>query len=152
METTEITKSGELQEALATHRPGDKVSITYLRNKTKHTTTVELKNAQGNTKTLSKLNTDHLGVALEAISDKDKQALSLNYGLVVKHLREGKMKQAGITKGLILMQVNDKPLKTLADWEEAIKEANLSTDRVLWIRAKTQSGLNKSFTVELDER
>jgi S1-C subfamily serine protease len=62
------------------------------------------------------------------------------------------MKQAGITKGLILMQVNDKALKTLADWEEAIKEANLSTDRVLWIRAKTQSGLNKSFTVELDER
>ena len=152
IETTEITKSGELQEALATHRPGDKVSITYLRNKTKHTTTVELKNAQGNTKTLSKLNTDHLGVALEEISDKDKQALSLNYGLIVKHIREGKMKQAGITKGLILMQVNDKALKTLADWEEAIKEANLSTDRVLWIRAKTQSGLNKSFTVELDEK
>lgn len=147
----EITRSGELQEALATHRPGDKVKITYLREKKKHTVTVELKNAQGNTKILSKLNEDQLGIALEEISIKDKQALNLSYGLVVKHLREGKMKKAGITKGLILMQVNDKALKTIADWEEAIKEANLSTDRVLWIRAKTQSGLNKSFTVELDE-
>jgi S1-C subfamily serine protease len=92
-----------------------------------------------------------MGVALEEISAKDKQALNLNYGLVVKHLREGKMKQAGVTKGLILLQVNDVQLRTVKDWDEALKQANLSTDRVLWIRAKTQSGLNKSFTVELDE-
>ena len=26
----------------------------------------------------------------------------------------------------------------------------MSNDRVLWIRAKTQSGINKSFTIELD--
>jgi hypothetical protein len=54
-------------------------------------------------------------------------------------------------KGLILLQVNDRQLRTVADWEEAVKQANLSTDRVLWIRAKTQSGLNKSFTVELGD-
>jgi S1-C subfamily serine protease len=70
---------------------------------------------------------------------------------VVKHIKAGKMQKAGITKGLILLQVNDKQLRTVDDWNEAVKEANLSTDRVLWIRAKTQSGLNRSFTVELDE-
>jgi S1-C subfamily serine protease len=61
------------------------------------------------------------------------------------------MQKAGITKGLILLQVNDKQLRTVEDWNEAVKEANLSSDRVLWIRAKTQSGLNRSFTVELED-
>jgi S1-C subfamily serine protease len=148
----EITKSGELQEALATHRPGDKVKVTYLRDKKVSTVTVTLKNAQGTTAVLSKVDQDKMGIALEELSARDKQALNLTHGLVVKHLREGKMKQAGIVKGLILLQVNDRQLRTVADWDEAVKEANLSTDRVLWIRAKTQSGLNKSFTVELDEK
>lgn len=147
----EITKSGELQEALATHRPGDKVKVTYLRDKKVSTVTVTLKNAQGTTEVLSKVDQDKMGIALEELSARDKQALNLTHGLVVKHLREGKMKQAGIVKGLILLQVNDRQLRTVADWEEAVKQANLSTDRVLWIRAKTQSGLNKSFTVELGD-
>ena len=147
----EITKSGELQEALATHRPGDKVKVTYLRDKKVNTVTVTLKNAQGTTEVLSKVDQDKMGIALEELSARDKQALNLTHGLVVKHLREGKMKQAGIVKGLILLQVNDRQLRTVADWEEAVKQANLSTDRVLWIRAKTQSGLNKSFTVELGD-
>ena len=44
-------------------------------------------------------------------------------------------------------------MRTTADFEEAVKAANLSPDRVLWIRAKTQSGVNRSFAVELaDEK
>jgi S1-C subfamily serine protease len=113
------------------------------------TVTVTLRNEQGTTTVLKTVDEDKLGVALEELSAKDKQALSLSYGLVVKHIKAGKMQKAGITKGLILLQVNDKQLRTVEDWNEAVKEANMSTDRVLWIRAKTQSGLNRSFTIEL---
>ena len=42
-------------------------------------------------------------------------------------------------------------MRTIDDFDEAVKEANMSTDRVLWIRAKTQSGINKSFAVELSD-
>ena len=42
-------------------------------------------------------------------------------------------------------------MRSVTDFEEAVKEANMSSDRVLWIRAKTQSGLNRSFTVELSD-
>ena len=49
------------------------------------------------------------------------------------------------------MQVNDLQMNSVEDFEEAIKKANMSTDRVLWIRAKTQSGINRSFTIELDD-
>ena len=63
----------------------------------------------------------------------------------------GKMKDAGITKGTIIMQVNDREMRTTEDFDEAVKSANLSTDRVLWIRAKSQSGLNRSYTIELTQ-
>ena len=49
------------------------------------------------------------------------------------------------------MQVNDRVMSSVQDFEEAVKAANRSSDRVLWIRAKTQSGLNRSYTVELGE-
>ena len=61
------------------------------------------------------------------------------------------MKDAGITKGTIIMQVNDREMRTTEDFDEAVKNANLSTDRVLWIRAKSQSGLNRSYTIELTQ-
>ena len=41
-----VTKMAELQESLNGKRPGDKMSITYLRNKKETTKTITLKNAQ----------------------------------------------------------------------------------------------------------
>ena len=40
-------------------------------------------------------------------------------------------------------------MRTTDDFDEVTKQANMSSDRVLWIRAKTQTGLNRSFAVEL---
>ena len=47
---------------------------------------------------------------------------------------------------------NDRPMNTMEDFEEAVKEANRSSDRILWIRAVTQSGRLRSAVVELDEK
>ena len=144
-----VEKFGELQEAIVAHRPGDKVKVTYLRNKKQYTTTLTLRNAQGTTSQLESLDTDALGASLRALTDQEKKELGLKYGIVVNNIRRGKMMDAGISKGIIITQVNDVPMNTVEDFENAVKAANMSTDRVLWIRAKTQSGLNRSFTVEL---
>ena len=61
------------------------------------------------------------------------------------------MKQAGAGKGTIILQVNDQKMQTTEDWAEAVKSANQSTDRTLWIKAITPSGRKVSFVIELDE-
>ena len=148
-----IEKFGQLQELLVNHRPGDKVSVTYLRDKKKHTVQITLRNIQGTTTAVQTLDTESMGAALLPLNDQEKQQLNLPYGLMISAIREGKFKEAGLTKGLIIMKVNEKEMRTTADFEEAVKAANLSPDRVLWIRAKTQSGVNRSFAVELaDEK
>ena len=146
-----ITKFGELQELISSHHPGDKVSVTYLRDKKQHTATITLLNVQGTTSAVQTLDTDAMGAALRPLTDQEKKELNLQSGLVVSAIREGKLKEAGLTKGLIITKVNDHEMRTIDDFDEAVKEANMSTDRVLWIRAKTQSGINKSFAVELSD-
>ena len=94
---------------------------------------------------------DQLGVSLRAASDEEKQSLGLSYGLTVNNIRRGKMMDAGTTKGTILLEVNDRKMQTLEDWEEAVKEANQSSDRALWIKAVKPSGRKQSIVVDLNE-
>ena len=148
-----IEKFGQLQELLVNHRPGDKVTVTYVRDKKIHTVQITLRNIQGTTTAVQTLDTESMGAALRPLNDQEKQQLNLPYGLMISAIRDGKFKEAGLTKGLIIMKVNEKEMRTTSDFEEAVKAANLSPDRVLWIRAKTQSGMNRSFAVELaDEK
>ena len=146
-----IEKFGELQELLTNHRPGDKIKVTYLRDKKQHTSELTLRNIQGTTTAVQALDSDSMGAALRPLTSSEKSELNLPYGLMVSAIRDGKLKDAGITKGLIIMKVNDKEMRSNSDFEEAVKAANMSADRVLWIRAKTQTGINKSFAVELSE-
>ena len=92
-----------------------------------------------------------MGAALRPLTDAEKSELGLKNGIIVSSIKAGKLQDAGLSKGIIITQVNDKVINSVSDFEEAVKVANMSTDRVLWIRAKTQSGLNRSYTVELGE-
>lgn len=144
-------KMSRLQEEIAQHRPGDKVSVTYIRNKKSQKTDVTLRNAQGGTKVMEEVDMDDMGVQLKPLTDKDKQLLRIPYGLVVNNIRRGKLQEAGVDKGTIFIQVNDAKLNTVEDWEEAVKRASQSTDRTLWIKALTPSGRKVSFVVDLNE-
>lgn len=144
-------KMSRLQEEIAQHRPGDKVSVTYIRDKKPHKTDVTLRNSQGGTKVLEEVDMDDLGVQLKPLSDKDKQLLRIPYGLTVNAIRRGKLHEAGVNKGTIFIEVNDTKLNTVEDWEEAVKRANQSSERTLWIKALTPSGRKVSFVVDLNE-
>lgn len=147
----EVTKMAELQEALSQYRPGDKVSITYIRAKKSHTQSATLRNAQGGTEVMEEVDIDLFGAQLKPLSDEMKRQLALSYGLEVVALKNGKMKEANITKGMILLKVNDKELRTVEDFEEAVRAANQSSDRTLWIRAVTQSGRRVATAITLGE-
>ena len=146
-----VKKMSELQEAIAQHRPGDKVSLTYKRGKKEHKVNVTLRNTQGTTKVMEEVDLDQMGVNLRPISDEEQKTLGINYGLTINAIRNGKMKTAGASKGTIILQVNDQKMQTVDDWEEAVKSANQSTDRTLWIKAITPSGRKVSYVIELDE-
>ena len=147
----DVKKMAELQEVINTMRPGDKAKVTYMRNKKKETVSVVLRNSQGTTKVMEQMDMDQFGAALKPMDEEAKRQLNLPYGLEVVAVKKGKMADSGVTKGLIILQVNDRPMRTLDDFEEAVKEANRSAERALWIRAITQSGMKRSFVIELGD-
>ena len=147
----DVKKMAELQEALSQRRPGDKVKVTYIRNKKTYNETATLRNAQGGTEVLEEVDIDLFGAQLKPLSDEAKRELALRYGLEVTAIKKGKLMDAGIAKGMILLQVNDKEMRTVEDFEEAVKAANQSSDRTLWIRAITQSGRRVATAIDLSD-
>ncbi len=147
----EVGKMAELQEALSQRRPGDKVKVTYIRNKKSRTETATLRNAQGGTEVMEEVDIDLFGAQLKPLSDETKRELALRYGLEVTAIKKGKLQEAGIQKGMILLQVNDKEMRSVEDFEEAVKAANQSSERTLWIRAITPSGRRVATAIDLGD-
>lgn len=146
-----VNKMAELQEVLAKKRPGDKVSVTYLRDKKKATKTVTLKNEKGNTQVVKKADLDVLGGNFRAITNAQKEQLNIGYGLEVLKVNSGRLKTAGITKGFIIQRVNDNAVKTIDDLQNAVKEASTSKDPVLYIQGIYPTGKKAYFAVPLED-
>ena len=147
----EMNKMADMQEYLAKKRPGDKVTVTYLRDKKKTTKSLTLKNEQGNTQVVKKADLDVLGGNFRSVTDAQKQQLNIGYGLEVLKVNSGKLKNAGITKGFIIQRVNDNAVKTIDDLQNIVKDASTSKDPVLYIQGVYPTGKKAYFAVPLEE-
>lgn len=146
-----ITKMSELQELLSKKRPGEKVTLTYLHNKSKHSKTVTLKNAQGNTKVIKTADLDVLGASFRPVTEQQKKEFDLTFGLEVTKVEKGAIKSGGIEQGFIMLYANDTPLKSLSDLQELVKNASTSQDPVLIIKGIWPSGKRDYKVVKVSE-
>lgn len=147
-----VTKMAELQEMLYAKRPGDQLTLVYLHNKKSVTKTVTLKNAQGNTKVMKTHDIDILGGQFRPVTQSQKQNLNISYGLEVTKVGDGALKDAGVAKGFIIQQVNDSPMKTLEDLQDAVEQTSTSKEPVLYIKGMWQTGKKGYFAVDLGEQ
>ena len=112
-----VNTVSELQEKVGKHRPGDKASVTYLRNGKENTVPVILKNTVGNTSVVTaEMGGDVVyGAKLESLGSTDKSSYNVDYGVKVMSLNDGKFKDIGMTKGYIILNVNGKKVKSPAE-------------------------------------
>lgn len=147
-----VVKMSELQEYLTNKRPGDKVTITYLRKKAKKTATLTLKNEQGNTNIVKDADLDVLGGTFRPVTEQEKKDMNISYGLTVTKVANGALKDAAVYKGFIILQANDAPMKTLNDLQKAVKDASTSKDPVLILKGISPTGKKAYFAVMLDKQ
>ena len=146
-----VTKMSELQELLSKKRPGEQVSLTYLHNKAKHSKSVVLKNAQGNTKVIKTADLDVLGASFRPVTEQQKKEFNINVGLEVTKVGKGAIKDSGIDTGFIMQYANDTPLKTLNDLQELVKSASTSQDPVLIVKGIWPTGKRDYKVVKISE-
>ena len=147
-----VVKMSELQEYLTNKRPGDKVTVTYLRKKAKKTATLTLKNEQGNTNIVKDADLDVLGGTFRPVTEQEKKDMNISYGLAVTKVANGALKDAAVYKGFIILQANDAPMKTLNDLQKAVKDASTSKDPVLILKGISPTGKKAYFAVMLDKQ
>ena len=143
---------GDLQNIIAQKRPGDKITLTYLRNKSKKQVTLTLKNEKGNTKVMTgSVDLDVLGGNFKPLSDAQKEQLNVGYGLQVTKISGGKLKDAGVPQGFIIQRVNDESIKTIEDLQKIVTEASKSKEPVLYIQGIYPTGKKGYFAVPLED-
>lgn len=122
---TPIRSSTALIETVGSHRPGDKLNITVNRAGKEITYPVVLKNRDGNegaVKPEEKIAAASLGVELQDIDSKELKSLDLTNGVKIKALNNGRLaKTTDIREGFIVTKINDKPVKSVKEFNEVIK-------------------------------
>ena len=151
LDNKKVHNFAALQEALAKHRPGDKVTVKLVRDKKEKSVEVTLKNEQGTTKIVKEAGMEILGAAFKELPDDLKKQLNLGYGLQVTGVSSGKMSDAGVRKGFIILKANDQPMRKVSDLEEVMKAAVKSPNQVLFLTGVFPSGKRGYFAVDLTQ-
>jgi S1-C subfamily serine protease len=120
-----VNTMAELQEQVGKHRPGDKATVTFLRNGKETTLPITLKNIAGNTKVVTAEMEDAgdvvFGARLEPLSSDDMNSLNIDYGVKIQDINNGKFKDIGMAKGYIILSINGKKVKSPDDVKQISK-------------------------------
>lgn len=150
-----VKSANALQEQISKYRPGDLLKVTVNRNGVQKDFDVELKNAQGSTSVV-KTNmgvSEILGATFKALSDQQKKAYGVSYGIEVTNLTNGKLKNAGIGNNFVIMTVNNQKIASADQFEKIVEKIVKSNteDRYILIKGFSPNGRTKTYLVDLSE-
>ena len=91
------------------------------------------------------------GAAFREIPDNLKKQLNLAYGLEVTGVSDGKMADAGMRKGFIILKANLQPMKSVGDLESALKAAQQTPEQTLFISGMYPSGKRMNYAIDLNQ-
>ena len=144
-----IKTMNELQETLVQYRPGDKVTVTLLRNGKEKKIEVELKNSRGNTEIVKDADMEVLGAKFQDVPEETRRQLNIGYGIQVSAVNNGLMKDNGVQRGYIILRINEQQIKSADDVERIYKEAASSPNQVLFIQGIYPSGRRAMYAIDL---
>ncbi|HNZ81983.1 MAG TPA: PDZ domain-containing protein, partial [Bacteroidales bacterium] len=149
-----VARAAELQEKVSRYRPGDQVKLTVLRDKKELTMDVVLRNLQGNTAIVKEAGIEVLGAAFNELDANEKRQLNISYGIQVSGLTEGKLKEAGVRKGFIILKVNDLRIESVGDFEKIVRDVQKNAgfgEAALFIVGIYPSGKVAYYAIDLTQ-
>lgn len=123
-----VNSTPMLQEQIAKHRPGDKITVTTLRNGKEKMVAAVLENKDGNTNIVKnapdKTNTavSMFGASFSEVAGSEKDKLGIEGGAKITKLAAGKFRGAGIKEGFIITEIDKKPVYSVEDVVDALKD------------------------------
>ncbi len=118
-----VNSVAELQEQVGKHRPGDVVKILIKRDNKSKPYNVTLRNMHGDTEILTTDANEFLGAKFDNVTENERYKLRINQGIKITELSRGKLKDAGLSEGFIITQVNKQEVNGVNDFIAIVKKA-----------------------------
>jgi len=119
----EVATGAEMQEQVSRFKPGDKITVTYIRNKKENTVNVTLKNKAGNYDLVKKdAALDILGGEFATLDNKKAKEYDVDGGVIVSKIKDGALNnQTRMKDGFIILKVDDNRVKSVDDLKKALE-------------------------------
>lgn len=118
VDEVKIDNPSDLVETIGRKRPGDQVTLKYIRNGRERETKATLHNIHGEIAFIEpgeRSIDEILGATFETVREEEKDRLGIKNGVQVSSLRAGKLRKAGIREGFIITRIDRKPVNSPQD-------------------------------------
>jgi Do/DeqQ family serine protease len=142
VDSVKITTPSSVQEVISRFSPGDKATVTIIRDRKEKNVEVIFKGTAEENGTVA----EDGSVAFygSSLKEADKEILArfgLKNGVQIAEVGPGKLKDAGAVEGFIILYVNDQPVKSPQDIIEIVKKSK----RSVFVEGLTPSGRTGYF-------
>jgi len=142
IDSTMITTTASVQEAVSRFSPGDKAVLTVLRDGKELMLDVTFKGTSQENGTVSDDGTvAFYGSSIKAADEETLAKYGIRNGVQIVELGPGKLMEAGAVDGFIILYVNDHPVKTPQEVIDIVKKSK----RAVFIEGLTPSGRTGYF-------
>jgi Do/DeqQ family serine protease len=117
-----VNSGAEMQEQVSRYKPGDKVTVTYIRKDKEQSSVVSLKNKAGNFDVVkAETAVDVLGAEFVTLDSKRAKDFGIDGGVIVKKINNGAINdQTRMKDGFVILKVNNKNVKTVDELRATI--------------------------------
>ncbi len=142
IDSIKVTSAPSVQETVSRYSPGDKATVTVIRDGKEKTLDVTFKGtSQENGVVTGDGAVAFYGSSIKEADAKTLEKFGLKNGVEIVELGPGKLMEAGATEGFIILYVNDHPVKTPQDVIDIVKKSK----RTVFIEGVTPSGRTGYF-------
>lgn len=138
-----------LKESSPSHIEIPLKKLGNLTENTDNTTPDSSQTEQTTTPVASENGMEFMGAMLKYDTIKRKD--TLYNGLMIKELKSGKFKEAGMPVGFQIQKVNDENIYTIEDLKSVAEKASMSKKSTLYIQGLFQSGKKGYFAVPIKD-
>jgi Do/DeqQ family serine protease len=126
----QVDNVSELQELVARNRPGDQVTVTYIRDGREKSAVATLRNFAGEVSVVE-LPEDIVleGATFENIKTSEAIGLGVDGGVRIMNVESGKWRQAGIEDGFIITEIDKSPVTDVDDLKRIL--GNKEGERII---------------------
>lgn len=121
----EVSSSPRLQEIIARHRPGDRISVLVQRDGREKEIMVQLKNRIGSEEIRQKEHLEilnQLGADVETLKSEELKRLDISGGVRITQLYPGKLRmETQIQEGFIITHVNGQSVRDVKEFVEIVE-------------------------------